>query len=138
MGMNFMDYCIPDDMKTYLSYWGYHFNKSLTDFAVSMMIREDKATGAPKHITPMTMEELTALLKKHSISIENKDWYDALYLANMVKADFWGSSIEDEEHLAKYVEDVLCDPDGYEGMVFNRFVADCCGKGEPIYWDMMI
>ena len=133
-----MEYCLPEGMKEYLSYWGWHFNKSLSDFAASMMMREDKATGVQKRITPMTLEELKELLKKNNIEVENKELYDALYLANMVRADFLGSSIEDEEHLAKYVEDVICDPDGYEGMVFNRFIADCMGKGEPIYWDMMI
>lgn len=138
MEKGFLDYCIPQDMKDYLSYWGYHFNKNLVDFATSMMYREDKTTGEPKQITPIKIDELKSLLKKHNVEIENKNMYDALYLANMVKADFLGSSIEDEEHMAKYIENVLCDEDGYEGMVFNRFVSDCAGKGEPIYWDMMI
>ena len=34
----------------------------------------------------------------------------------MAKADFLGSSIIDEVHLAKYIKDVCQDPDGYEGM----------------------
>jgi hypothetical protein len=133
-----IDYCIPEDMEQYLAYYGHHFNKKLCDFAVSKMKKEDKATGMPKPITPMKMEELKSLLEKNKVELESADWYDALYLASMVKADLWGSSIEDEEHLAKYVEDVISDIDGYDGIVFCRYLADCSAKGIVIHWDMMI
>ena len=135
-GLN--EYLIPEDMEQYLSYYGCHFNKLLCEFAVSKMKRDDKQTGMLKKITPVTMEELKALLEKYKIDIDSKEQYDALYLANMVKADFLGSSIEDEEHMAKYIEDVLCDPDGYEVLVFNRFLADFAGKGVVIFWEQMI
>lgn len=138
MNERMIDYCIPEDMEQYLAYYGHHFNKKLCDFAVSKMKKEDKATGMPKAITPMQMEELKSLLEKNKVELESEDWYDALYLANMVKADLWGSSIEDEEHLAKYVEDVICDVDGYDGIVFCRFLADCSAKGYVIFWDMML
>lgn len=138
MGNTLSNYCIPEDMEQYLSFYGWHFNKNLCKFATDMMKREDNASGMLKKITPMKMEELKELLEKHKIELEPNDWYDALYLANMVKADFWGSSIEDEEHMARYIEDVICDVDGYEGIVFSRFLADCTCKGVVIFWDMMI
>jgi hypothetical protein len=138
MNERMIDYCIPEDMEQYLAYYGHHFNKKLCDFAVSKMKKEDKATGMPKAINPMQMEELKSLLEKNKVELESEDWYDALYLANMVKADLWGSSIEDEEHLAKYVEDVICDVDGYDGIVFCRYLADCSAKGCVIFWDMML
>ena len=84
------EYLIPEDMEQYLSYYGCHFNKLLCEFAVSKMKRDDKQTGMLKKITPVTMEELKALLEKYKIDIDSKEQYDALYLANMVKADFWG------------------------------------------------
>jgi hypothetical protein len=138
MGNTLSNYCIPEDMEQYLSFYGWHFNKNLCKFATDMMKREDNASGMLKKITPMKMEELKELLEKYKIELEQNDWYDALYLANMVKADFWGSSIEDEEHMARYIEDVICDVDGYEGIVFSRFLADCTCKGVVIFWDMMI
>ncbi len=138
MGNTLSNYCIPEDMEQYLSFYGWHFNKNLCKFATDMMKREDNASGMLKKITPMKMEELKELLEKHKIELEPNDWYDALYLANMVKADYWGSSIEDEEHMARYIEDVICDVDGYEGIVFSRFLADCTCKGVVIFWDMMI
>ena len=125
-------------MEQYLSYYGWHFNKTLYEFAVSMMKKEDKATGKLTKITPVSPDELKPLLEQYGVELNHNDLYDAAYLASMVKADFWGSSIEDEAHMAKYVKDVLCDPDGYEGIAFCRFVADCGAKGIAIFWDRML
>lgn len=128
---------IPEDMKTYLSYYGMNFSKKLYEFAVSNMRRES-ADGKIEKVKPMTAEELKSLLAKYKIEIENNDLYNAMYIAAMVRADFWGSSIEDEEHLAKYVEDVICDVDAAEGQVFARYLADCSVKGCIIHWNEMI
>ena len=49
-----------------------------------------------------------------------------------------GSSIEDELHLARYIKNVIDDPDGYDGMVFTHWYADMCKKGIPIDWEKMI
>ena len=38
----------------------------------------------------------------------------------MGKADYLGSSIPDENYLAKYVNDVINDIDGYDGLPFNN------------------
>ena len=84
------------------------------------------------------MEEVKAMLTKYKVEIDTNDMYDALYLAAMVKADYWGSSIEDEEHMAKYIKDVICDPDGYDGIVLCRYLADCSAKGIAVHWDMML
>ncbi len=128
---------IPEDMKTYLSYYGMNFSKKLYEFAVSNMRRES-ADGKMERVKPMTADELKSLLSKHKIEIEHNDLYNALYLAAMVKADYWGSSIEDEEHLAKYIEDTLCDVDAAEGQVLARYLADCSVGGCIIYWEDMI
>ena len=130
-------YDIPEDMKTYLSYYGMNFSKKLYEFAVSNMRRES-ADGKMEKVKPMSADELKSLLSKHKIEVENNDLYNALYLAAMVKADYWGSSIEDEEHLAKYIEDTLCDVDAAEGQVFARYLADCSVGGCIIYWEDMI
>lgn len=130
-------YDIPEDMKTYLSYYGMNFSKKLYEFAVSNMRRES-ADGKMEKVKPMSADELKSLLSKHKIEVENNDLYNALYLAAMVKADYWGSSIEDEEHLAKYIEDTLCDVDAAEGQVLARYLADCSVGGCIIYWEDMI
>lgn len=134
---NFLMCDIPEDMKTYLSYYGMNFSKKLYEFAVSNMRRES-ADGKMEKVKPMSADELKSLLSKHKIEIEHNDLYNALYLAAMVKADYWGSSIEDEEHLAKYIEDTLCDVDAAEGQVLARYLADCSVGGCIIYWEDMI
>lgn len=134
---NFLMYDIPEDMKTYLSYYGMNFSKKLYEFAVDNMRRET-AEGKLEKVKPMTVDELKSLLAKYKIDIEGNDIYNAMYIAAMVKADYWGSSIEDEEHLAKYIEDTLCDVDAAEGQVLARYLADCSVKGCIVRWEEMI
>ena len=138
MSVPLVNYCMPEDMEKYLSFYGLHFNKKLFEFAVSMMKKVDKIAGRTEKVSPVKMENLQVMLSRYGVEVEPTDVYDALYLATMVKADFWGSSIEDEEHMARYIKDVICDPDGYEGIVLCRFIADCNAKGIGIFWDMML
>lgn len=124
----------PAAMRAYLANYGWHFNKAMQEWAVSMM--RDR-TGAA--IKPYTKETLETLLKTYGIELKTPHWYDALYVANMCKADFLGSSITDEAHLARFVADYISDKDGYEGQAFVRFYADCCVKdGCTIYWEDML
>jgi hypothetical protein len=83
-------------------------------------------------ITPYTKDNLETMLKNNNIVIENDDMYDALYVLNMAKADYHGSSIIEELRLIRFVKDYLDDPDGYDGVALTRFYADCIGKGEAI------
>lgn len=96
--------------KKYLRLYGPHFNKDLCELAVSLMEKEDG------HITMITKEELDEKLKSQNITLEYNKLYDAVYVANMCKADFLGSSIPDDDyHLCLYVKNVIDDPDGYDG-----------------------
>ena len=83
-------------------------------------------------ITPYTKDNLDTLLKANNVSIENDVGYDALYVLNMAKADYHGSSITEDVKMIKFVKDYLDDPDGYDGIALTRFYADCIGKGEMI------
>lgn len=128
---------MPDEQKAYLSKNGRHFNKKLCEFAVSKM-RKKEEVGS-KQPQPYTREEVEAMMSAIGITPDKIPYpYDAVYVANMAKCDFLGSSIEDKEHIAKYVGDVLCDADGYEGMVLNRWLSDMAGKGIWIDWERMI
>jgi len=125
-------------MEQYLSFYGFHFNRKLYEFAVKMMRKKDRKTEVTEEIEPVIIDKLEEALKKYRVNIPHNNLYDAAYLCSMVNADFWGSSIEDEEHMMRYIKDVLCDVDGYEGLVFSRFVADCGAKGVTIFWDRML
>lgn len=124
----------PEGMEMYLQFNGWHFNKKMCEWASSKMFK--KVNGNKEYITPYSFSDLENLFKKYSITIPVT--YDCVYIANMCKADFLGSSITDEAHLVKYVKDLIEDPDAYDGLPFTRFYADCIGSGTPIYWEDMI
>mgnify|MGYP003293847980 CR=1 FL=1 len=127
----------PSGMEEYLSHNGWHFNKKMCEWAVSKMYKTS-ALGKREYITPLSKEHIDELLTKFSITLDNKIGYDYVYVANMAKADYMNSSIVDELHLAKFIKDYVDDKDGYDGLPFTRFYADCIGSGTPISWEDMI
>ena len=126
----------PTSMKRYLKYYGEHFNKKLCDFAVSKMTKESNGKQVP--ISPYSKEIVSNILMRFGIKLQNDQLYDSVFVANMCKADFLGSSIVDELHLAKYVKDVIDDDDAYDGIVFNRWYADMSYQGIAIDWSEML
>ena len=124
----------PSGMEKYLEFYGWHFSKKMEEWAASKMYK--KVGDRKEFIQPYTKESLENLLKGSGIELPVD--YDSVYIANMAKADFLGSSIVDEFHLVKYVKDVMNDPDAYDGMPFTRFYADCIGSGCAIHWEDMI
>lgn len=129
---------LPQEMIDYLANYGRHFNKKLVKFAVSKMKRKDSSTGMLSKITPISKEEVDALLEAHNIKLKNNQLYDYVYVANMCKADFLKSSIPDDHHMALYIKDVIDDDDAYDGMVFNRWLADTRRVGIAIDWEEML
>lgn len=124
----------PEAMINYLRYNGRHFNRKLFEFATSLM-----KTGKDKQpLKVITKKELDEMLKVYGVKLDNSVLYDYVYVANMCKADFLGSSVPDEGHLCKYVKDVIDDVDAYDGVVFNRWYADMCRSGVPIDWEEML
>lgn len=123
----------PAGLDAYLSNYGWHFSKAMFEFAVKMM--KDR-NGNKLQPTDKTMVE--NILKANNITLDNDKGYDAAYVFNMAKSDYLGSAIMDEAHLAKFVKDYLDDKDGFDGIAFSRFYADCLAKGVPILWEEMI
>lgn len=124
---------LPSGMKNYLRNYGWHFSPKMVEWAASMMV--DRKGMA---IKPYKKEELKALLTTYGITVKDNLMYDALYVANMAKADFYGSSIEDEAHLALFVGDYINDKDGYDGQPFARFYADLSKQDIPVYWEDLL
>lgn len=123
----------PEDMLNYLRYNGPHFNRKLCDFAVSHMYKENE-----EKIQPYTRIQVNELLVSNNIKIKNNVLQDVLFVANMCKADYLGSSVTNDTQVAKFIKDYLDDPDGYEGIAFNRWYADMCRKGIIIDWESML
>jgi hypothetical protein len=125
---------LPEDMVVYLRYNGRHFNRKLVEFATSKMTTRD-SNGTEIALEPITREQLDNMMKQSNVHLTNNDNpYDAVFVANMCKADYLGSSVPDGLHLCLYVKDVIDDVDGYDGIAFNRWYADMCRKGIQIDW----
>ena len=131
---NFTAYeVMPEDLAIYMSHNGPHFNKACCEFAVKQMfINEDE------EFTPFNKQQVDGFLQSYGVKVKNNKLYDAVYVANMCKADYFGDSVPTEQHLAKYIKDTLDDPDGIDGLTFNRWVADMKWLGIPIPWDEFI
>lgn len=135
--VNFTQYDeFPEAMLIYMKNYGPHFNKKLFKFAVSKMTKREG--GVERPIAPITREETEGLLARHEVNVERGQLCDCAYVANMCKADFLGSSIADEKHMAMYIKDVIDDVDAPDGLLFNRWYADVCYKGIAIEWEDML
>ena len=124
---------MPSGMNEYLSNYSWHFSKKLCEHAVKKMTDRQG-----KKITPYTKEQVEALMKQHNIQLENNEGYDAVYVANMAKADYLGSSITTEQHLMLFVKDFLDDKDGNKTKALDHYYADCIAGGKVILWDEMM
>lgn len=124
---------MPEDLAIYLSHNGPHFNKEACLFAVSNMFDADE-----KEIVPIAKSAVDEMLQAHGVKVKNGKLYDCTYVANMCKADYLGDSVPTEKEMAKYIKNTLDDPDGAEGLVFNRWIADMKWLGIPIPWDEFI
>lgn len=124
---------VPEGYREYKRRNGCHFNMQLCEFAVGRMEGED---GKP--IKAMSRQEVERMLEETKIKVEHQKGYDHVFVANMGLSDYLGESVPDMEHLAKYVKNVLDDPDGYEGIAFCRWVADCVGKKVEVPWEECI
>lgn len=123
----------PEEMISYYGNNGWHFSKKAFQFAVSKM-RKKSPNGDEEKVKPYTMEEVDDILTRNNVNLRNDNGYDKVYVATMIRADYWGSSISDEQHLAKHIKDVLDDPDGGEEKVFRHWISDMSEKSVSIPW----
>ena len=105
-----------------MSYYGRHISKPLYEYAVSMMVSRDG--GKVK-----TME------KANGVTVKNDKAYDLPYVWAMGTADYMGSSITDEAHLAKFVKDYCDDPDGSPTRAFDELYAKTLALDIPLIWE---
>lgn len=126
----------PQEMESYLAAYGWHFNRKASDYAARHM--KKSSNGGLVRIEPYTAEAVDAMLKSHGVQLENDVLHDKVYVANMCKADFMGSSIMDELHMARYIKDVLDDPDAGDGTVMRRWYAGMVAAGMPVDWEALL
>ena len=129
------NYRFPSGMQEYLDTYGWNFSKKMCEWAVKQMKRKNPQTQKEEPLEMLDKDKLDEMLKKYNIALQNDNGYNAVYAANMARADYFKSSIADEQHLALFVKDYIDDTDGYPTLAFTRFYADCIGKGCVIPWE---
>lgn len=125
---------MPNDMKQYISNYGWHFNKKAFEYAINTMKKYNTETNKVEKIEVITKEDIDKLLKSYGVSLNNNVMYDYVFVANMCKADYYGSSITDDYHLCLYIKDTIDDVDASDETTFRRWVATMIGNGNPIDW----
>lgn len=128
----------PEGMIAYLRYNGWHFNKKACEWAVKQMWKYNSVTKRDERIEYIDKEKVEEMLSKHNVTLENNAGYDHVYVANMARADYYKSSIEDEAHLSLFIKDMVDDSDQKDGFIFNRFYADMTDNGIGIPWDEIL
>lgn len=126
----------PPEMENYLANYGWHFNKKASDYAAKCMRRRNGSLITK--VEAMSKDEVEQLMKKHGVTLENDVMYDKVYVANMCKADLWGSSIADDMHMAKYIKDVCDDVDAGDGTIMRRWYAGMVAVGMPVDWEDLL
>lgn len=128
---------MPESLAIYMSHNGPHFNKKCCEFAVSQMYKTNDK-GEEEDIKPYTKAEVEELLRAYGLKVKYAQLEDITYVANMCKADYFKGSVPTEQHLAMYVKETLDDPDGCEGLIFNRWINDMRWLGIAIPWDEFV
>ena len=129
---------IPVEMQAYLRNYGYSFSKRACEYAVSLMEKVDPKTGETEPLQPWDKAKVEELLHKHKIELQNNMNYNHVYVANMILADRWGSSVEDEKHLALAIKDEIDDVDAAADSIFNCWMVKLEDKGISVPWEEMI
>ena len=120
---------LPKAMRKYLMYNGWHFNKTLCNFAITLMRKHGKP------LDPISKENVDKLLEQNKIQLNNNVGYDYVFVANMCKADYYGSSIVDDKHVALYIKDTIDDEDAADGTTMRRWYATMVANGIMVDWD---
>lgn len=131
---------MPLYLRRYLGSYGWHFNKSAHDLAVSLMRKRDPETGKEVPIKPYTKEQVDELLKSNNVTLEHTGTYDYVYVANMILADSYGpgKSIEDELHLCRAIKDMVDDVDAAPGSIMICWYAKMKAADTPIMWEWLL
>lgn len=125
---------MPEGMRRYISNFGWHFNKKAYEYATKLMRKRSPKTNMEERVKAYTKEEVDAMLMTYNVELKRKIMYDYVFVATMCRADYLGSSIEDEEHLVKYIKDTVDDVNASDETTFRRWVATMIGNGSPIDW----
>lgn len=104
-------------LSVYIEKNGWHFTRELAEWAVAQYALEK----------PIVPEGLNIRLS-----------WDEMVVANMAKSDYYPAILKDDRACVAFAKAQTNDKDGYEGMMFKRWLTDCIGRKVIINWDLFI
>lgn len=85
------------------------------------------------------LDEVKSIWHKYKMNdLHNANWYDVMYVMNMAYADFYGRLFTEHHECAMYAYLYISDPDGYEGIAFQRWLADIKAQDDEAPWQRFI
>ncbi len=135
--LDMYDEDIPDGMRRYLRFHGWHFTKKACDFAVDLM-RKKNAAGKMERVEKMAKEQVDALLNKFAVQIENTFDHDYVYMANKLRVVLLKSGIPDEQHLVMALKAIMEESEQGDGEIMRKWDAEMTARGIPIEWDEIV
>lgn len=126
---------MPRSKKIYIMQNGNHFNKNLFEYAASLMYKKNKQNGKEEKVPMLTKEEVDNMLKKYNIEVENKGGYDYMYVAQSIRADYYGGSIPNEQYMAMHIQERCDDVDSPDGYIFKSWCLKMDMMGIPVNWE---
>ena len=94
--------------------------------------------GGGQKLEPVSKEYVDKTLEQYNIQLEKNIGCDYIFVANMCKADYYGSSITDEKHFALYIKDTIDDEDAGDGTTMRRWYATMVANGIMVDWEEFI
>lgn len=116
----------------YIEHHGYHFSDKLANWATKQMTNANGETH--NWTTSQVMENIDRTKGHVKPYVSNGD---LAYAANMCYADFFPDVVKTESDCLRYAVKVGSDPDGYDGMIFSRWLSDVVQKEVSIKWGEM-
>lgn len=115
----------------YMERHGHHFSDSLAEHAVSVIENRD---GSRHKWSVSQVHEAMKDMGILPTSGHKVTDGDLAYAANMAYADFYPNLLASETACLNFAKALAEDPDGYEGMIFDRWLTDVCNKRISINW----
>lgn len=120
------------EFMNYIAHHGNHFNSKLADHITKMMENNDGSTH--NWTAAQVAKALEPQRAKMPAFITDGD---LAYAANMCYADFFPGLAKTEDDCLKYAVLTAMDKDGYDGMIFRRWLSDVTGKEQEVNWGNM-
>ena len=124
-----------EHIKKYIEKHGYHFTDKLAEHASKFLVNRNKKD------THWTADNISSLVKSLGVSIPgNVTRGDICYSANMYYSDFYPDLLRGEGDCVNAAIAIAEDPDGYDGIIFRRWLSDYhtkvdMGLIKPINWE---